>query len=291
MKFSALVIATAFALTAVSASAEGGSEFQTQTPAGKMDLTPKLTFGNSKTTNKPTGSDKVSTLNIGAEFEYGINEDFSVGIGLTNSTNTTSPEGGTDTKDKGLMDPDLFFKGKMAMGEGSFRYGTHLTISLGDHELDSSGDENMATGGHTLTPFVGYEMPCPLMGGTMGARLSHDLNLGNKSAKDKSTSPETSYKYKGGEVTKFSLFHEWPTSDMVTVGAALNIDATSKIKIVDSTNEAAGDTKMALQVYAPVKLEAATILPSFSYSKTTAHVHTIDSETGYSLDLAARFTF
>jgi hypothetical protein len=310
MNLKALTVTAAMLATAAFAAqstfaAEGaaeGSEYQWQTPANKWEVQPGILLGSAKKTYKSTysatlgDSVKVDALALSAKGSYGINEMFAVDGILTygSAVAKTSPSGTHDAKESGIADIQFDFLGRMPLADGSFRYGTALTISPGNHEVKDNGDSNAFSGGYALTPFVGYEMA---MGpGIFGARLSHDLNLGDKTVKTKQADgTELKTKVSGGEETSLAVFYEYSVNPMVAVGGALAFDGWSntKTKNADGTTDTptSGMTDLDLKVYVPVKLTDIVLIPQFEYAKAIAMSHYIDSVSAWNLSVDARFTF
>lgn len=168
------------ALTSPAFAAESnGSQYQWQTPAGKWEVTPELSYGSSKTAFKPSGDDTSTGLQESVLGEYGINEMFSAGLKLTaSSVTTTHTAPAKDTTQSGLHDLIAFFHGRSPIGEASLRYGVDVNFGLDKQELDATNTyvTNNSSGGMGAKPWVGYEMGKDNC--LMGAQLSYKMYMG-----------------------------------------------------------------------------------------------------------------
>lgn len=293
-----LVIAAA-ALLSNLAFAEGGSDngsqYQHQTASGLFELTPTVSY---ETTTKKfkNGAAKhdFPITNERLMGEYGIDEMFSVGLTLTNSDIQDKTTGSTH-KFQGLADPDLFLNGRSAMGSGSLRFGTHLTMALGDSKLDSSGEKSNAySGGYALTPFVGYELKDSSM--TYGVRVLFDLLKGEgKWKNDGFAFMPASGKFKDGKQVISSIFFEQEINP-VTWGVDVQLENHQKTYL-DFDGGGSYETlpaynRVNLNVYAAyMASDSITILPTLSYINFSAGPKDVDSQTGFGGQIAGRFAF
>lgn len=271
------------------ANTENGSEYQWQTPAGKWEATPSLSYITFTQKPKGGGGDAKSTgMMFSVRGEYGINEMISGGLVLSHQ-NIKTEFGGGDSTTSGLLDPTLFVSARSAVGSGSLRYGLNLNVGLGDMETDASGDSNAAMGGTSVAPFVGYEMgndKCKY-----GARLSYLMYLGDRKHDDNGATEKGSK----GAMTELGLFYEHNMSPVI-LGVALEIEATEKTEWKDDTGaktkEAPG-TQTGLRVYVPYVInDMITLLPELKYTKaTTMDTTAVDSASGFDINVAGRFNF
>lgn len=273
--------------SAFAASSGGnGSEYQWQTPADKIEVTPRLDYIN-RTDAPKTGSDtKVTGFHVGLLGEYGISEMFSAGLSLSNLSYTinTTPE----TKKSGLEDLNVFFHGRSEMGMGSLRYGIDVGFGLAKSETKTNGDQNASSGGMSLAPFVGYEMnmaPC-----TYGARLSYKMFMGDRTH----TNGATEEKLSGPTTTSLALFYEHDMAPM-KIGAALEIEGSGSYDTKvngTSSGKTSGETMTGVSIYAPYEINPMiTVVPAFKYAKATSMPSTTDSTTYWTLGASGRFTF
>ncbi|NJL25819.1 MAG: hypothetical protein HC902_12015 [Calothrix sp. SM1_5_4] len=177
MRNSTLLSLLLLALTTATAHASNGSEYQWQTPADKMELTPELSYQSFEFKNKTSGGSDSTGLTETLKFEYGISEDYSAGAILSHSSTEIKPSGGSKRTASGLHDLGLFFHGRAPMMAGSLRYGIDTEFALAKAKMESNGDENVASGGIALAPFVGFEMGSETS--TYGARLAYHFTLAN----------------------------------------------------------------------------------------------------------------
>ncbi len=267
--------------------ADNGSQYQWQTPADKWEVTPRLGLINMTNAPKVGTETKTSGMNISVKGEYGISEQFSTGLMLSNvnySTDTT-PE----FKQTGMEDLVAFFHGRSAMGGGSLRYGADLGFSLVKAENKSATESNASSGGLSVTPFVGFEMqaaPC-----TYGARLSYKMYTGDRSVKN--PAPAAEDKLSGPTTTTLSLFYEHDMAPM-TLGAALEIagQSSTEDKTTPPSTKSSGNTLTGIKLYVPyMASESITVLPEFKYAKATSMPSTTDSVTMWELAVGGRFSF
>jgi hypothetical protein len=232
------------------------SEFQHQTDAGKWEVTPGLSWEELYVSDNPANaaapfntnpstSTDTTAIFANVKGEYGIMPMLSVGVKLNyemdsisiSPSNGNDPNGGTSMKASGLADPSIFVNGKNSLGSGSLRWGTNFSFSLAKHTINSSGtseDEN--SGGMTLTPFVGYEMP--LGNGVFGVRLKYDLLQTDRKVTNNSTAFAavpglTSYSIKNGNNLVFYVFYE-ANLEPVILGMDAGIAQHASSKIVFS---------------------------------------------------------
>jgi hypothetical protein len=213
-----------------------------QAGAGKFELQPTVQYVNLVDTNnsntvftKFTISGMIESLKA----EYGINDNFSAGLVLTNYalTITSSNTGILPAfKENGLLDPQLFLNTRWDdIGGGILRVGTKLAISMGNHTSDSSFNENGASGGTTLLPYVGWEKN--VGPGLIGTRLSFMVDLTNKKWSDDANKfdPASSTGYAtGGDTTKLDAFYEYHLSPGNNLGLDLWYQDTTSNKEVSN---------------------------------------------------------
>jgi hypothetical protein len=270
-------------------SSNAGSEFFHQAPASAKEFTPGLTY--SSTTVKFTGAkSEITGFDINLPVEYGINEMLSIG-GALSYKSATNKSGAVSTDRKGLGDILISLKGTMPVSSGSpgtFKFGTDLSLSIGDDKTDSSGDENNYSGGHTLTPYVGYEMAADA--NTFGGKLSREVNLGDKTIDNNGAKSKVS----GGETTELSVFVEHAIDSTMKFGAALAYDM-----IEDSKDSVGGKSEAlspiyAVKLYLPTQVGEGTLLPEIIYGSTTddsASGTKIDSVSAWIVGVSYRMTF
>jgi hypothetical protein len=217
------VLAVAFGVSAHAEDKASGNEFFYQTGAGASSVTGSLGYQFGSTTAKGASTDtKESGLNpIGVEYEYGINEMFSVGGNLQYQSTTIDSGGKTKPTRSGLRDPNIFAKGVSAMGFGNLRYGLNLDLGFQKLTIDSSGNYNAASGGFAITPYVGIDSA--LGGGTVGGKLSYT----NQQDRTVSQSGSADFKVKGGDTVTLTAFYEMMFSDMLA-GADLSYASVAK---------------------------------------------------------------
>jgi hypothetical protein len=285
-------IIIAASLAALAAHAEGqasGSEQLHQAGAGANEGTATLSYESEKIEFKGGGDFKVKGETLGLQYEHGLNEMLSLGGKISYDSLKNSTTGSSDTDRTGLEDIDLFLKGNMAAGPGTFRFKVDLTVTPEDSKTKSNGDTNAASGGNNLAPMVAYELP---MGpGIGGAYLSTEVDIG----KGKTTvSGGSSDKFKGGNSTIFGLFYENPLDAGNMIGGNLEYETVS-----DSTFDTAGtqdnlSKTITLSVYSKHAVGSGFLLPRLSYATSSddkIQGLDIDSASGFKLDVGYRMTF
>lgn len=292
---SRFLVSALFAISGSAFAAEAGSQFQYQTPADKMELTPALGYVTENYKFIGGSESKGTGMRQRLMFEYGISEQFSAGVQLENSSIDYKLTPGTTTRTQsGLKDLRAFFQGRNEMSAASLRYGISVDFGLAKNKTESNGNMNNSSGGIGLAPFVGYEMymaPC-----TFGARLSYSMFMGERTHTDETSSPATEDKINGPSVLTTSFFYEHDMAP-AKLGAALQIMNTSQTKTKSGTAASVDDKNSSsaynLKLYAPYEVTPAiVILPEFNYTSYTAVPHTTyDSRGGFSLDVGARFVF
>lgn len=290
-----ILLSVLFAASAT-ALAEGntnGSEFQWQTPADKMELTPVFGFENSTLKKKPSGENKTSGTHERLKFEYGISEEYSTGLGLGMTSSETETTGSsTKTKVSGLEDLELFFHGRTMAG--ALRYGLDVNFGLEKLKIKSNNDRNASTGGLGLTPFIGYEMGLA-SGCTFGARIEYLIWAGKRKATQEGTT-NTDIDVTGPNALMTSVFAEHDFSP-VTLGAAFQIANLEKTKTKIGSNpentDAAAHSYWNLKVYAPWAITPTIwLLPELNYASYTVLDKTSeDSLNSLGFDIGARFQF
>ena len=83
---SRFLVSALFVVSGSAFAADAGSQFQHQTPADKMELTPALGYDTMTTKNVGGSKDEGTGMHQRVMFEYGISEQFSAGAILENSS-------------------------------------------------------------------------------------------------------------------------------------------------------------------------------------------------------------
>ncbi|MCB0350081.1 MAG: hypothetical protein KDD38_02785 [Bdellovibrionales bacterium] len=248
--------------------ADSGSEYFYQAGEGQHEVTPGFTY---QTGNiKGTGFDvDITGTILGVGYEYGLMPELSLGAELSYSS-VKSDDGTNSSTDSGLENIDLLVKATMPAGPGALKYGATLSFSPGDYTVDSSGDGNAYTGGHSLTPYVGYEMTADAC--TFGAKLSTEVGLTDEATDDENNTPNKS-ENSGGQQTVFSFFYEHKFSEDMKLGASLDWITTADDKVTPEGGTATTSENLTpnqrLSVYLPTKLGEGTLLPTLTYTMTT----------------------
>lgn len=251
------------------------SEILHQAPAGHLEITPALTYSLIKYTFDSTASvdtAETTATYLGAEVEYGLNSMFSVEVDLRYQNATTEFEpGGGKSKSKGLLDPAFKLNGMTRVGPGLLRFGAELDIAIEDDETDVSNDSNAASGGHTLTPLIGYEFAT----GTaiFGGALTYDIYKGDRSIKDDGSTPSKTTG-KDGRVMILAAFGEFMMNSTTRLGGMIQHISSEETKtesngVTRSNNNAT--TALTFSGYVPYEATPSlTILPAFTFGSYNA---------------------
>ena len=181
-----LVLSLLLANSAVARPAS--SEMQHMAAEGQFELTPSLSFSRGTLTNNSAISEdneSSETDSIGSVTvlgEYGLCPGLSVGLRLGYQTESITQSGGlgfgaggpltAPLKAAGLLDPSFYLKAKTHLGIGSLWYGFNFSASIYNSISTGFQTANVASGGVTATPFLGYESP--VGGAILGARVAYD---------------------------------------------------------------------------------------------------------------------
>jgi len=292
----AALAAVSFSLPAFGQDSQSQSEYQYQTSAGRIDVTAALGYQQMEAKGPNASKVEQKGLSQMVRGEYGINDMFSAGLIVRNfdlkseySANLNQPS----TKESGLADPVIFFHGRMAQGPGSLRFGADVGFSLEDSEISSTDNENMASGGISVAPFVGYEMikdQC-----TYGARVSYLFYATERNETDKTSTPPDKNKLKGGAALTTALFYEHNMNPWI-LGAALEFvfqDGEKTTTAGVTTEEDASHSAYRLNVYAPYDIsQTIRLLPRITYGNYMAMDKTErTSQNDMTVEIGARFTF
>lgn len=313
--FRLLILAVASVSTFAHAQQNGSfltSEYFHQAEAGVFEITPGIGQAPGKasvnelpmgyrfvqTTYKNTSAkSNVTFLPIVADLEYGLTPDFAVGGELSYVTGHTSidncPSGSTCPSGdiSGLADPQVFFKGRYGTGAGQLSYGISINVSLMKSWSDNQ-KSNVASGGFSYTPFVGFETQAGY--GVWGARVAYSI-AGERKTEDRAAN--TDDYVKGGNRTLLETFYEFPISGETTVGFALQyaIHATTESKSGSGTysDDKSAGKEIALKAYTPMPMGTFTLLPSLKYSSYSLDDSNsgTDKMTGFEIGVAGRMTF
>lgn len=265
------------------------SEYFHQAPSGVSEVRPHVNY-TSNTTKYPNGGGEATVKgyrDLGARYEYGINEMISV-YGDLSISGLESKLGTTTTTTSGLDDLEFGFLGNSAMGMGSLRYGLMANYGIGKSKADSN-----STGGLGLMPYVGYDMTAGP--GFWGARLSYNYKLERTG---EGTGGDT--KVKDGHILGLGTFYEYLLSDMI-LGGRLQYDMMADTKttapgVADST--AKTDPLLTVGVYTRIPMGPGVLLAGLDYlsvmgkkAGTTNGNDNIDGFSGFNLNAGYRIAF
>ncbi len=291
MKYSSIMaFVVPFVVSGTAIANENGSEYMYQTPAGKWQVVPTLHYESAEVKMKAGGSTKTTRFGQSVRGEYGIDESFSTGLILMNSS-SESKSGNSKFDATGLHDLTVFFRGRNQVGGGMLRYGLNVDFGLEKHKVKANGDENNSTGGMWATPFIGFEMSRDNC--TYGGRISYKTLIGDAKMEDEGP-PKVESDISGGSQFGLDLFFEHQIQQW-TLGAALEITSVEKKEAKANgvtTEHAFGNTQWTLAFYTPYDVsENIELLPSVRYTTFTAKNYTIDEASSWHFAIGGRFTF
>lgn len=255
-----MLMASAIVLVSVAAHAETSSqsEFFYQTPAGKSDVS--VTLGYKTMTIKPDGATEDTKINglykSGVAYEYGINEMFAIEGKL--SFNSLENDASPKIKESGLEDPEVTLKGTSGMDWGRLRYGASLGLGLEKRKVKSNGDENAASGGFSLTPYIGAD--ANVGPGILGGRLSYRYNM-ERTIEVPVGSDE---KRKEGNVLGLSAFYEYFVTDVV-LGGAINYKSLAATKDGDDNEVGKSYDITGISLYSRIPMGTWDLVPKIDY--------------------------
>lgn len=272
----------AIALVSANASAQDGegSEFFHQAAAGIHEVTPHVGYRMVTIEVDQVGAAEEETSGLsqlGATYEYGLNESLSVGGDIAYSSLDD------DYEVSGLDDIVLFIKGVNPMETTRFRFGALLNIPV-----EKAEDEEMLfpRGSVALTPYIGYELEAGP--GVWGGRLSYMYRF-NRDVELFGKDIELS----GGHSLGLSAFYEYMLSDML-FGGALNYRMVSEIEVEEEEGVTGGIDSFSpygIALYATIPMmEGAEFIPALSYDFGAAG-DAFEKFNDLSLNVAARFQF
>jgi hypothetical protein len=262
---SLLVLLLVLPMTAMAAakgsSSTTSSEKYYQTEAGKSDIT--FNIGYSRGNAKISGvTIHTKDLNLGAEYEQGANETFAWGVGVGYETLKTEPSGLASTTQKGLNNIDAFMKSHTEAGPGQIRFKLTLSVSPDDHEIDTNGDENNFTGGHSLNPELAYEIYSG--DNIFGAALSTEVGVGKRTVNDKSGAGK--HKEGGDESTDLTLYMEHSLANHQMIGGEFTYETVSDTTYDDGTpDHDEASPVFALAAYGRLPMGSGDFLPFLGY--------------------------
>ncbi|UOF00202.1 hypothetical protein [Bdellovibrio reynosensis] len=241
------------------------SEFFFQSPAGHSDITPKIGY-TAATTEEENATDETTSsgYSLGVAYEYGINEMWAVEFGINYAT-AEYETGAVKTKNTGIMNPELLFKGTSAMGWGSLHYGVLAEFAIENAKAASASDDgNLSTGGHALMPYVGAAMGVGT--GILGGRLSYEYKL-DRTLEDAAGNEVT---IKDGHELGLAVFYEQMMAD-VLLGAAITQFSEAAINDEDGNELEESGSMTRLSLYSRIPMETWSLIPRFDYDLSKSH--------------------
>ncbi len=249
---------------------KGSTEFFHQAPSARIEVTPGISYFSGSGPTRSGGKASWSGLPLQVKLEYGFSPLFSVALNLKFASiayETCAASGSCqNVKVSGFFDPNVDLKFRVPLEIGVLRYGGNIAYAVEKRRTEISGDYNNATGGSSMTPYIGYEMP--LSGGRLGVKLSYDLYMGD-SPREYGTS---SFTVSGGKALILTPFYEL-ASGAFTYGGALSYKNVAEH--INTTNGQAASnndayTAIELQAYMPIRSSPSlTYLPIARYTMST----------------------
>lgn len=245
-------------------------------------LIPELSYTHSKFKSKLTNQEhRPNSRQLSLEYAYGITENFALGAEVDYVNNNYS----TYTVD-GLGDIMFLGRGFTQFGSGKFLYGGGLSVSPGDGKEKSTNKYNAYSGGHMLTPYIGYEMTHANL--KAGAAVSYDIRLGD--AKEKYADGSTG-KFSGAESLTIILFLESAINDKLTLGGQLGHMSTSDYKDETTGQTSKQSDVVNLTGYATSKIQENIDLIGRLSLSSIEDSNTRKDQSATSITIGARFKY
>ena len=217
-----------------------GSEYLYQAPAKSWVVTPKIlnTVGTYKFKSS-SSYDKASTVSTGVsvEGEYGIADFFSLAAeagfsaGVIDYYCKDSVALCTDATDRsrGLEDIRLAANFRLPMGKLALRFGADAYLSPGKRKIESDDDSNNFSGGQSVAPYLGLEVPVATSG-FIGAKLQYEAVASKQKVTDDGATPKD-YEVKPGKAFVATVFYEHRIAARFNVLHAANFfDPTADLR-------------------------------------------------------------
>ena len=250
-----------------------------------------------KTTSKTTGYTPAVL------YQYGVSETMAVGASLeyaSQEIKNSSTSGDSKSTKAGLGNLNLQLNGKNPLDEGRMIwFGATLSLSPGASTLKYKSadktEENNYSGGNELTPYIGFT--APVNGYNLSAKLSHDLNIGDKTLKETDNSGVTTkYDASGGATTTLSLIGEKSlTSGLIGLELDYAAVATTNLSTTGGSGTVSGGNLGILSAFGRCNLsETSVFLWRLGYSKVLSDSVSnskIDSSSIIVAQFGARFVF
>lgn len=277
-----LFIATILFAGAAQAAADKQGEFFYQTPAGQSALTPHVGYTSMTLARTGATSDsKASGFALGAEYEYGLNEQFA--LGATLSYLSLEWDGTPKLKNSGLVDPQVSLHGRSAMGWGYLRYGADLGLGFEKQKTASSSqDGNVASGGFSLNPYIGADI-ATTTDGIIGGRINYNYLM----ERTVDSGSGSDGKRKEGNELGLSVFYEQFFADML-IGGSYKYTSYAATKDENDAEYEKSGSMSAIALYSNIPMGGWELIPQFDYSLSKADY---DKYNVMTFSVAARMNF
>lgn len=248
---------------------EGKSAWTNQDPNG-------ISYQTISETGKPQKVN-ITRFPISVTAEYGFTPTLAAGVDLIygNGKYTTAncPTNTTckDSTSSGLYNPALYLKGMTPVGSAAFAYGLIADIGVEKYEVDAAGNTNLATGGTTLTPYLGYVFGSGFTRG--GARFQYDVYKGDRKATyaTTDTEPARDSTTSRGNTWALDAFFESKLESFMLGGNVAYLHTSESSFFSNGKSGKSGDASHTwiFQVYAPVYSDGFMVLPNIAYEMQT----------------------
>lgn len=273
-----IAILTGFASAQAATGTINSETFYQASPEANV-VTPALDYSSESISAKIGAAsvdvkDSGPTLNF--NYERGINDMFAAGITLGYKQGSSEMTGAmtSDNDENGLTDVALTFKGQNSfVQDSSLHYGAYLKMSTGNRTVDADGNYNAMSGGHSLTPFVGYQWLWN--SNVIGVKYTQTI-WGSERTTEGPGGSEA--KEEGGGLSELKAFYEMPM-DKWNLGFSAQYRANSPVE--DTT------TSTKTRLYDAIQTAGVTFYPTWNVNETT----TVVGSLGYATLLSKDPTF
>lgn len=206
-------------------------------------------------------------------FEYGLNDNFSLGLGTQYRDQKIVVHPSQTLKHKGLGDIDFTFKGTSEFTSINLRYGTSFFFSLGDAEIIDQTINNYS-GRHFFAPYLGFDFEASEL--TFGFRASYKMPMGDQ--KRVGTGGVVQNR-SGGETVYLEAFSERLLFREGNIGLKLLYSITSDYKVAGNLSEEVPNTLIVSAYGNVLRSDNSEIIYDVGYY-TSRKTNTFETEKG-----------
>jgi len=260
---------------------------------GRLQLTPKLGSQQYELTGNYSGT-KRSRDYKSQIFQFAYTHGFqqveglSLGVetGFGNATSTRTTNGSkSEYKFAGNGDVDLSLRKLVESANGNIQFGGTLSLSPGKAKVASTNENgNMYSGGHSLTPFVGLDLPTGF--GAAGGLISYSA-MGKREAEARNYQETET----GGNTMMLLGFAEFKQSAANIWGGSLALQSTESSSVettLGDKDDYDATQHLVASAYGRMQLtEAVSLKPMIGYTTLlTKNINGLTYDKSESLDMS-----